>query len=176
MKTITFDETKWKLVPVEPTREMLIAALDTDNASYDNHQYVLTEQWKDMLAAAPSQGHAVPEGAVGFGAQALAAELAEAALKDDQDPEGHDISAGLFGPNVSEWLRKVAREYLAAPAREGVPTMTTNTEQALREALRRIKSEAVSLADAQVLALEALALPTADHIPDAGGKGCRSFD
>lgn len=55
MKTITFDETKWKLVPVEPTREMLMAALDTDNASYDNHQYVLTKQWKDMLAAAPSQ-------------------------------------------------------------------------------------------------------------------------
>lgn len=55
MKTITFDETKWKLVPVQPTREMLMAALDADNASYDNHQYVLTEQWKDMLAAAPSQ-------------------------------------------------------------------------------------------------------------------------
>lgn len=55
MKTITFDETKWKLVPVQPTREMLMAALDADNASYDNHQHVLTEQWKDMLAAAPSQ-------------------------------------------------------------------------------------------------------------------------
>ena len=54
MKTITFDETKWKLVPVQPTREMLMAALDADNASYDNHQYVLTEQWKDMIGAAPT--------------------------------------------------------------------------------------------------------------------------
>ena len=43
----------WKLVPIEPTREMLMAALDVENASYDNHQHVLTEQWKDMLAAAP---------------------------------------------------------------------------------------------------------------------------
>jgi len=54
MKTITFDETKWKLVPVQPTREMLMAALDADNASYDNHQYVLTEQWNAMLAATPA--------------------------------------------------------------------------------------------------------------------------
>ena len=42
----------WRLVPIEPTREMLMAALDVENASYDNHQHVLTEQWKDMLAAA----------------------------------------------------------------------------------------------------------------------------
>jgi len=34
--------------------------------------------------------------------------------------------------------------------------MTTNTEQLLREALHKIKHEAVSLADAQVIALEAL--------------------
>ena len=54
MKTIIFDETKWKLVPVEPTREMLMAALDVENASYDNHQQVLTEQWKDMLAVTPT--------------------------------------------------------------------------------------------------------------------------
>lgn len=32
-----------------------------------------------------------------------------------------------------------------------------NTESKLREALRRVKYEAVSLADAQVIALEALA-------------------
>lgn len=42
--------------------------------------------------------------------------------------------------------------------------MTEN--QKLREALRRIKSEAVSLADAQVLALEALALPTAAPVDE----------
>lgn len=37
--------------------------------------------------------------------------------------------------------------------------MTTNTEQLLREALHKIKYEAVSLADAQVIALEALTQP-----------------
>jgi len=41
-----------------------------------------------------------------------------------------------------------------------------SNEQALREALRRIKSEAVSLADAQVLALEALTLPTAAPVDE----------
>ena len=42
------------------------------------------------------------------------------------------------------------------------------TEQKLRDALQRIQYKAKSLADAQVIALEALALPTADHLPDAG--------
>lgn len=42
------------------------------------------------------------------------------------------------------------------------------TEQKLREALRRIKHEAASLADAQVIALEALSLPTQAE-PAAGG-------
>jgi len=36
----------------------------------------------------------------------------------------------------------------------------TDTNQKLREALRRIKHESASLADAQVIALEALSLPT----------------
>jgi len=76
---------------------------------------------RGLKIAATARAPAPSKGAVGFGARALAAELAEAALKDDNDPEGHDISAGLFGPNVSAWLRKVASEYLApahAPAQE----------------------------------------------------------
>lgn len=47
-------------------------------------------------------------------ARALGAELAAAAQHDDNDPEGHDISAGLLGPNVSAWLRKLSAERLAA--------------------------------------------------------------
>jgi hypothetical protein len=44
----------WQLVPKEPTREMLMSALDVDNASFDNHQHVLSAQWADMLASAPT--------------------------------------------------------------------------------------------------------------------------
>lgn len=47
-------------------------------------------------------------------ARALGAELATAAQHDDNDPEGHDISAGLLGPNVSAWLRKTAAERIQA--------------------------------------------------------------
>lgn len=41
----------------------------------------------------------------------LCTELAEAVGKDEE-PEvgGFDLSAGLFGPNVSEWLRSVAEQ------------------------------------------------------------------
>lgn len=39
----------------------------------------------------------------------LCTELAEAVSKDEApDVGGFDISAGLFGPNLSEWLRKTA--------------------------------------------------------------------
>jgi hypothetical protein len=39
----------------------------------------------------------------------LATELAEA-VAEDEKPEngGFDISAGMYGPHLSEWLRKVA--------------------------------------------------------------------
>lgn len=47
-------------------------------------------------------------------ARTLGAELATAAQHDDNDPEGHDISAGLLGPNVSAWLRKTAAERIQA--------------------------------------------------------------
>ena len=41
----------------------------------------------------------------------LATELAEAVEKDEKPEEGgFDMSAGLFGRNVSDWLRKVAAE------------------------------------------------------------------
>lgn len=55
----------------------------------------------------PDTGEPV-KGVIGMSAQALAGELAQAVAQDDADPEGHDMSAGLFGPNVSAWLRKVA--------------------------------------------------------------------
>ena len=39
----------------------------------------------------------------------LAATLAEAVAKDETPEEGGcDLSAGMYGPNVSDWLRDVA--------------------------------------------------------------------
>lgn len=45
MKTITYDETKWRLVPIEPTEEMLFAADWPENGTLD--------AYRAMLDAAP---------------------------------------------------------------------------------------------------------------------------
>lgn len=49
--------------------------------------------------------------AYGMTVTVLATGLADAYRKDEA-PEvgGFDISAGLFGPNVSDWVREVAKE------------------------------------------------------------------
>ncbi len=45
----------------------------------------------------------------------LATQLAEAVVKDETPEEGGcDLSAGLYGPNVSAWLRSVADNLCAA--------------------------------------------------------------
>ena len=57
MKTVTYDETKWVLVPVEPTDEMVEAAWDSDAADYvGEHKRIhsLGLAWSAMIAAAPS--------------------------------------------------------------------------------------------------------------------------
>lgn len=56
-------------------------------------------------------------------AQELAGALAAAVAADDSDPEGHDMAAGLFGPNVSTWLRKTA-----ALASQAAPEQLTEAE------------------------------------------------
>lgn len=59
MKTITYDETKWRLVPVEPTPEMLDAwaelAMKRILGKRDGKGIIHAagENWKAMLAAAP---------------------------------------------------------------------------------------------------------------------------
>lgn len=49
--------------------------------------------------------------AYGMTLTVLCTTLAEAVAKDE-DPSagGFDLSAGLFGPNVSQWLRETAAE------------------------------------------------------------------
>jgi hypothetical protein len=50
----------------------------------------------------------------------LCTELAEAVAKDEAPEEGgFDLSAGLFGSNVSEWLRKTA-EAISGESRPAV--------------------------------------------------------
>ena len=65
MKTVTYDETKWVLVPVEPTDEMVEAAWDSDAADYvGEHKRIhsLGLAWSAMLAAAPQPGKEVSRG------------------------------------------------------------------------------------------------------------------
>ena len=47
MKTVTFDENVWQLVPVEPTIEMISAA------TRDSVGFGTRAEYKAMLAAAP---------------------------------------------------------------------------------------------------------------------------
>lgn len=55
----------------------------------------------------------------GMATQALAGEIAAAVLADENDG-GCDISAGLFGPAFSAIIRKIATEYVQAPAAPGI--------------------------------------------------------
>lgn len=53
MKTVTFDPTKWQLVPVEPTQKML-------NSAWDNMVYrtEILASYQAMLSAAPEHPEA----------------------------------------------------------------------------------------------------------------------
>ena len=69
MKTITFDETKWKLVPIEPTKEMVEAALhasiqhvldciadparSSEVGSEENCKKTHASRYQSMISAAP---------------------------------------------------------------------------------------------------------------------------
>ena len=49
MKTVTFDESVWQLVPVEPTEAMISEVIDAGSFDEDDVTYF----WDSMLAAAP---------------------------------------------------------------------------------------------------------------------------
>lgn len=50
----------------------------------------------------------------------LATELSNA-VRADEEGEGHDIGAGLFGPAVSAWIRKTADAFIeCSPAQREV--------------------------------------------------------
>ena len=51
----------------------------------------------------------------------LATQLAEAVLKDEAPAEGgFDLSAGMFGRHVSDWIRAVAQELDSKPAARAI--------------------------------------------------------
>lgn len=56
MKTVTYDETKWKLVPLEPDENMIKAGLDSvmNDRPLGFAQYRTTLAYKAMLSAAPT--------------------------------------------------------------------------------------------------------------------------
>lgn len=59
MITVTFDETKWQVVPKEPTEVMVVAAMDRHDAeplTSWGHMKAASDAdvYKAMLAAAPS--------------------------------------------------------------------------------------------------------------------------
>lgn len=104
----------------EPCKDDVALALAAAQQSYPNPGEpeagwcLLERKHVEVLCRAAQQATPEPSrGMIGMGAHALANELAQAVAQDDADPDGHDVSAGLFGPNVSAWLRKVATEYLS---------------------------------------------------------------
>lgn len=55
MKTVTFDESSWKLVPIDPTPEMTLAAhLYYQNAMTKFGDFAPLGIYTSMLAAAPA--------------------------------------------------------------------------------------------------------------------------
>ena len=52
MKTVTFDESVWQLVPVEPTEAMISEVIDAGSFDEDGVAYF----WDSMLSASPKLG------------------------------------------------------------------------------------------------------------------------
>ena len=53
-KTITYDDTLYCLVPIEPTTQMYEAAIVAFHAPENRHGAILDEVYKAMLAASPT--------------------------------------------------------------------------------------------------------------------------
>lgn len=61
MKTVTFDESKYALVPVDPTEAMMAAAMNSEDVLFDTEDDTMFRVqhaviWQAMLAAAPQRG------------------------------------------------------------------------------------------------------------------------
>ena len=117
MKTVTFDETKWKLVPVESTPEMEWSWNRADVTFTDGMGRRLPHDphsaWKSryaaMLAATPSQESAAPQGGFGISAhQQLAEEVIVLLGLVEDDLDSLQIQDGQMSVSMKQW-NKVAR-------------------------------------------------------------------
>ena len=54
MKTVTYDETLWQIVPIEPTDEMFMAGYNERSNQIRNDDESIVDVYKAMLSAAPN--------------------------------------------------------------------------------------------------------------------------
>jgi hypothetical protein len=53
MKTVTFDEQHWKLVPIQPTKEMMAKALKIDYGADVSEESIVMNLWQVMISSSP---------------------------------------------------------------------------------------------------------------------------
>ncbi len=151
MKTITYDETKWKLVPVEPTEEMLDAA--GDECQYRKSAHTVSEdRWAAMLAAAPAAPEApqpsqqdIPRNAI----EKILTEVMDAAVANGADsrsmPDEYvEVAAWLCGIKPSHQSSQV----LTTTQIMALDYRGSNKDEALRFA-RTVEREVLRAITAQ---------------------------
>lgn len=105
------------LTDTEMSNQAMHASIHEDNARtlqgiLDTLREILrVPQGQSLVAAARhlvEAKNALEQGVAKSETYHLASQLAFAVSRDDDDPDGHDMGSGLFGPHVSQWLRQVA--------------------------------------------------------------------
>lgn len=132
MKTITYDETQWKLVPVEPTETMVVSGFES---APDKH-FSTAEEWERYEAMSGCQQSAYRAEKC-WAAMLAAAPTPPAAGQAQQDADkvdallaaGSALSNAAFNlaqrvgePLTSEWCRsldKARKAWDAARAQQG---------------------------------------------------------
>lgn len=96
-----------------PQLKAIIAALESSKPTHDHYPEPV-QRHQDALAAAKHL-LAIAEHSVmpGVAEHALAGEIAAAVLADEQN-EGCDLSAGLFGTQMTVLIRRIVDVYLGA--------------------------------------------------------------
>jgi hypothetical protein len=82
---------------------------------FAQHQPVMSVNTEPVLVTPDLFSTQTPTG-LGIGEHALAGEIVEAVRKDEENG-GCDLSAGIFGPAMSELIRKIVKEYLVGATR-----------------------------------------------------------
>lgn len=104
MKTITYDDTQWKLVPIRPTDDMIVAFAE---AWYSKIRCIddceMEDAYADMLAAAPA-----PEAEPARGEHEALAMLAR--VLKYIDPHAVDMELARTGPIADAYINTIARK------------------------------------------------------------------